>query len=323
MRLDLKKLRGIVFAAFMVLTFFRMTVPDLGQSGVEQAGLDVLALLTGAGLIVFGFIVLRHKRILENVPPSRIRSVAMGFAEIVGVAQKRTPLSAPYSNIPCVYCRYLCEEETESGRGGRGWATVEQGATPDYFYLRDETGALLVDPDKAETVLERSWRNIERSGGWTGRRRRYTEWWILDGQKLFVAGTVRRLRDAVVERRSVLADRLREIKRDPEKMKLIDADQDGSISEQEWGNAVRAMENVLVREEAAAPQEPPEESIGIGKGSEETTFVIAGRGEKSLLLRLGFEALGGLIGGAAAVVVFAVSLLSHAGLLTGGHVFPW
>jgi hypothetical protein len=318
-----QRVRKLLFAIFVALWVARMMVPDFGHPNNEQGVLDAGAVILGLGLIVLGFLALRRKRILEIVPPSRIRSVAMGFAELVGRAKKRTPLSAPYSGIPCVYCRYRKEEERQGGRSGREWVVVEEGATPDWFYLQDETGTLLVDPDGAETELERSYRNIERPGGWGSRRIRCTEWWIIPEQKLFVAGTVRRLRDAAADRRAVLNDRLREIKHDPARMKLVDADGDGVVSEQEWGNAVRAMENVLIREEAKAPEDPPEESIGIGKGSGESTFFIATRSEKSVLMRLGIEAAGGIFGGVVVVVMFAMSLLTRSGALRGGFTFPW
>src|SRR2546428_10281733 len=230
----------------------------------------------------------------------------MGFAELLGNAKNRTPLVAPYSGIPCVYYRSLFEEERQRTRGGREWTTLEQGESSDPFYLQDATGALLVDPAGAETVLERSYRQIERGEGWLGRRKRYSEWWIVTGQKLFVAGTVRRLRDAVLERRAPLGDRLRALKHDAEKMKTFDADHDGQIGTEEWGNAVRAVQDELVGEEAKAPQEPPEESIAIGKGTDEKTFVIAQRGERSLLIRLGPTAAGAVSGGPAAVVLFRV-----------------
>jgi len=323
MEIDSRSIRGALVGAVVLMGMVRVIFPHLGRSTGERQLFDAIAILAGAGLIVFGFVVLRRKRLLENVPTSRIRSVAMGFAELIGSARSRTPLVAPYSGIPCVFYRSLLEEERQRSRGGREWVTLEQGTSTDPFYLQDETGALLVDPAGAETVLERSYRQVERGEGWLGRRKRYSEWWIVAGQKLFVAGTVTTLRNAVLERRAVLGDRLREIKHDPEKMKLIDADHDGTISEQEWGNAVRAMQNVLVREDAAAPAGPAEETIAIGKGSDETTFAIAARGEKSLLLRLRLEVAGGLLGGTVIVVVFTISFLSRAGVLPGGFVFPW
>src|SRR5881409_2538250 len=277
MDFDSQKVRRLAIAIAVALAAASVVVPSGLTRARQHLIYDLIAFLAGGGLIVFGFIVLRRKRLLENVPTSRIRSVAMGFAELAGRAKNRTPLAAPFSDIPCVYYRFLVEEERQ-GRRGREWTTIDQGQSSDPFYLQDETGALLVDPSGAEAVLER---------------------------------------------RVALADRLRALKHDAEKMKTFDADHDGQIGTEEWGNAVRAVQDELVREEAKAPQEPPEESIAIGKGTDEKTFVIAERGERSLLIRLGLTAAGALLGGTAAVVVFLVSLLARSGVMGGGWVFPW
>lgn len=323
MEFDSVKLRRGMIVAGIVLAIARVFGPRALSSGGGNAIYDVLAFLGGGGLILYGFSVLRRKHLLEDIPTSRIRSVAMGFAELAGRAKVRTPLSAPFSQIPCVYFRYLVEEERQRSKGGREWVTVDRGASSEPFYLQDETGALLVDPSGAETVLQRSFQTFEKAEGWLGRRKRFSEWWIVSGQKIFVAGTVRRIRDEVRERRMALSDRLRELKQDPERMKTFDANHDGRIDSEEWGNAVRVVRDEVVREAAQAPQEAPEEAILIGKGADESTFVIAERGEKALLMRLGLTAFGAFFGGGAAVVVFLVSLLSRAGLMRGGWIVPW
>jgi len=323
MEFDSVKLRRGVIVAGILLAIARVFGPRALSSGGGNAIYDALAFLAGGGLIVYGFSVLRRKRLLENIPTSRIRSVAMGFAELAGRAKVRTPLAAPFSQIPCVYFRYLVEEERQRSKGGREWVTVDRGVSSEPFYLQDETGALLVDPSGAETVLQRSFQTFERGQGWFGRRKRYSEWWIVSGQKIFVAGTVRRIRDEVKERRLALGDRLRELKQDPERMKAFDTNRDGQVDAEEWGNAVRVIQDEVVREAAQAPQEAPEETILIGKGTEESTFVIAERGEKALLMRLGLTAAGSFLGGGAAVVVFLVSLLSRAGVVRGGWIVPW
>ena len=323
MEFDSLKLRRWVIVAGIAVAVARVFGPR-GLAPVRgNVFYDALAFLAGGGLILFGFTVLRRKHLLEDIPTSRIRSVAMGFAELAGRAKSRTPLAAPYSQIPCVYFRYLVEEERRRSRGGREWVAIDRGASSEPFYLQDTTGALLVDPSGAETVLQRSFCRVERGEGWLARRKRYSEWWIVPGQKMFVAGTVRRIRDEVLERRVALGDRLRELKQNPDRMKAFDTDRDGQIDAEEWGNAVRVVRDELVREAAQAPQEVPEESILIGKGTDETTFVIAERGEKALLMRLGLTAAGAFLGGGAAVVVFLVSLLARAGVMRGGWIVPW
>ena len=285
---------------------------------------DAAAAVGGAAFIVLGFVLLRRKRVMENMPTSRIRSVAMGFAELTGTAKAKAALAAPFSGIPCVYFRYLVEQEKTRSRGGRSWETIDQGKSAEPFHLQDPTGTILVDPAGAETVLARSFRKTDREGGWFSRRKRYTEWWIVAGQKVFVAGTVRRLRDMALERKVALHDHLRELKRDPQRLSAFDADRDGQISTEEWGNAVCAVRDEVVRDEAGREAAAaPEDDILIGKGSDETTFLIADRSERALLGRLALQAGGALAGGAGVVIVFSVSILARTGLLPGGWIVPW
>jgi len=91
-----------------------------------------------------------------------------------------------------VTCRFLAEEEDDDRRGG--WRTIESGQSPDWFVLEDDTGSIVVDPDGADLVLGRDYRNIEMAHGWLGRRRRYTEWRLHPGETACVVGTVRRVR---------------------------------------------------------------------------------------------------------------------------------
>lgn len=284
---------------------------------------DVLAVLAGAGLIAFGFVLLRRKRLFENVPTSRIRSVAMGFAEVAGQARPKATVTAPWSGIPCVYFRYKVEVEASRGRRGRTWQTIEQGDSGMPFYLQDATGTILVDPAGAETVLQQSFRKIERGEGFFAKRKRCTEWWIVSAQKVFVAGTVSRVRDLAHERRMTLHDRLRELKADPERMSEFDTNRDGRISTEEWGNAVRAVQEEVVREAAAAPATPPEDDIVIGQGIGEKTFLIADRSQKWLVGRLALQSGGAIAGGAGLLLVFGVSILARTGILPETWILGW
>lgn len=284
---------------------------------------DGLALLGGAALIVLGFYLLRRRRLIENVPTSRIRSVAMGFAEVMGLARPKATVAAPYSGIPCVFFRYEVEEERARGRGGRTWVTIERGDSGVPFHLQDTTGTILVDPAGAETLLQQSFRKIERGEGFFSRRKRYTEWWIVSAQKVFVVGTVKRVRDLALERRVTLHDRLRELKADSQRLSTFDTNRDGQISTEEWGNAVRAVKDEVLRDAAAAPAAPPEDDVLIGKGTDESTFLIADRNQQWLLGRLALQSGAALAGGAAMVVVFGVSALARGGILPGGWIIPW
>lgn len=267
----------------------------------------------GAALLSFGFVLLREKRLLENVPRSRIRSVAMGFAEIAGTTRVRTPLVAPLSGAACVFYRFLVEEEQSNGRGGGSWRRVDGGQSAEWFVLDDGTGSIVVDPDGAEADLGRDYREFERGPGLFGRRRRLTEWRLHAGECAAIAGTVRILRDAARDRREAVHDRLVALKRDPERLKAFDTDHDGQISTEEWGNAVRVIETEAVREAAAAPRGPAEDDRVIARGESEKTFVISDKGEESVVRSLAWKSGLALLAGAGLVVVGVLALLSRAG----------
>ncbi|MDD5086676.1 MAG: hypothetical protein PHV16_02895, partial [Candidatus Nanoarchaeia archaeon] len=59
-----------------------------------------------AGVFLFweGIKTLKHKRLIENIPTSKIRSLAMGLVEIYGevVPAYKEVLKSPFSNKDCV-----------------------------------------------------------------------------------------------------------------------------------------------------------------------------------------------------------------------------
>jgi E3 Ubiquitin ligase len=305
----------LVMAASGALRAFR------AGDGIE-AVVDVAVALAGGGLIYYGFVVLRERALILNIPSSKIRSVAMGLAEIKGTARQNLPLVSPLTGVACVYYRYLVEEERRSGKRTT-WVTIDSGESTQPFHLEDETGRILVDPENAETILRRDHYAVKRGEGWTGRRTRSSEWRLVPGERVFVLGTVHKLRDIVQEKRVRLTQALQELKRDQGRLMTFDTDKDGQISGEEWDGAVRKVEDDLLREEIREGSERPEDELVIGKGSLETTFVIADRGEASITRGLTLKAFGALAGGFALAVVMSVSLLARAGTLPGHLAIQW
>jgi Zn-finger nucleic acid-binding protein len=117
--------------------------------------------LGGLGLCVYGWILHQRKRLIESIPTSTIRSLALGLVEISGQAQPgESLLSAPFSGLPCVFFSYAVEEHIGSGKHAR-WETVANGASEQSFFVNDSTGQVLVVPLHAELILpdERTYRN--------------------------------------------------------------------------------------------------------------------------------------------------------------------
>ncbi len=115
----------------------------------------------GLGLIVYGWVLRQRKQLIESLPTSTIRSLALGLVEISGQAQPEASLLfSPFSGVPCVFFAYAVEEHVGSGKHAR-WETVAKGTSEQPFFVRDTTGRVLVVPLGAELILpdERTHRN--------------------------------------------------------------------------------------------------------------------------------------------------------------------
>jgi Zn-finger nucleic acid-binding protein len=115
----------------------------------------------GLGLFVYGWMVHQRKRLIESIPTSTIRSLALGLVEISGQAQpEERLLSAPFSGLPCVFFSYAVEEHVGSGKHAR-WEAIAKGTSEQPFFVSDTTGQVLVMPLGAELILpdERTYRN--------------------------------------------------------------------------------------------------------------------------------------------------------------------
>jgi len=112
---------------------------------------SILFLALGIYSLLEGFKWFKRKRLIEDIPTSKVRSIHMGLVEIFGEAMpaRNKILKSPITNNDCVYYRYTVEELRRTGRSSR-WVTIESESYKTYFYLKDDTGIVLVDPKGAE-----------------------------------------------------------------------------------------------------------------------------------------------------------------------------
>lgn len=108
----------------------------------------------------------RRKRFIDDIPRSKVRGVFVGMAEVGGTVECAAPLRSFLAECDCVHYRYSVEEhwrrtvtESYTDKDGNrrtrtrvesGWTTVDSGGDLCRFFLRDDTGALRIDPDGAE-----------------------------------------------------------------------------------------------------------------------------------------------------------------------------
>jgi hypothetical protein len=282
-----------------------------------------LAIFSGVGIWLFfdGFKKWRRKRLIENIPTSKIRSMAMGLVELQGKATEWIyKLKGPLSGRDCVFYKYLIERYERRGKSS-SWVKVADGGSVDnLFHLDDGTGKVLINPRRAEINLDQPDFSFESGlfGGdipsnlvnfldqnniryqtWFGKQRmRFREWYICANDQVYVLGSVAKNESFVSDFKMKLNERLREIKAKPEEMMKLDNDGDGTVSIDEWQQAVAKMKEEMLEEQLKHPEQAQETNFVIDKGQEETIFIISEKSEKDLLERLNWQSLAEIIGGA-------------------------
>lgn len=116
--------------------------------------ISIIFLIVGVFLFFGGFKWLKYRRIIENTPTSKIRSIAMGIVEIFGEAlpMEGNILKSPFSNTECVYYKYTVEEYKKRGKSSE-WVVIKEGNEMPYFFIKDETGSVIIDPKGAEIEI--------------------------------------------------------------------------------------------------------------------------------------------------------------------------
>ncbi|HEY0943695.1 MAG TPA: LemA family protein [Opitutaceae bacterium] len=168
----------------------------------------------------------RKQRLLHDLPTSKAHGVFIGLVELKGSAECEAPLTSHLAASPCVHYAWRVEEhwsrtvvETCTDKDGKrrtrtrresGWTTVAQGGESTLFYLRDDTGAVRVDPRGAKiephTLFDRTVSRGEPlyyekgpagAVAHSDHRRRFVETGVPLHAPLYVVGQARERHDVV------------------------------------------------------------------------------------------------------------------------------
>ena len=213
-------LSTVVFIAGVVLAAGIRKAVTLGQWAVQPDTTWVflaLGAFAGMGLTLYGLLINNRKRLIESIPTSPVRSLAVGLVEVSGQAQpEHALLRAPFSGMPCVLFSYNVEERRTSGKETR-WETIAKGTSEEPFYVQDETGKVLVVPYDARLMLpDKRTTRTNWSGtlpeativgllklgiavdGWFGEKTiRCSETFILPEERVYVMGTAQEHKGAI------------------------------------------------------------------------------------------------------------------------------
>ena len=169
----------------------------------------VIGACAGVYLFYRGFEILRRKRLIQNTPTSKIRSAAMGLVEVNGLAVGPYVVNAPITGLPCYYHRSMAWQLKQSGKN-KSWQKVADECRHLPFYLDDNTGRLLINPQGAEMDIHRDFHEeystslfsssldvpanvssfLMRHGISTDKKTKVEEYCIKPKNALFILGTL-------------------------------------------------------------------------------------------------------------------------------------
>jgi len=143
-----------------------LLIADAG-SDVGMWVVAVLMLLLGLGCLAGGYFCLKRKRLMQNVPTSKVKGVFIGLNELKGTSRATAPLISFLTDARCIWYSYQVEEQWEriehtTDEDGNsktetrsGWNTIDQGEERLLFEVEDDTGRIRVLPERAEFIGDR------------------------------------------------------------------------------------------------------------------------------------------------------------------------
>lgn len=210
------------------------------------------AIAIGIALLsIFGWLgSLRRWRSIRDTPTSQIASAAQGYVELIGRGKglEGLPLVSPLTGLPCLWYHYTVEEKDSDGK----WKHQRSDTSEFSFLIRDASGECLIDPEGAEVLSM-------RKDSWEQGDERYTQWLLLQEEKIYVLGQFATRSSLVLEldRKADIGELLAAWKRDhPQLLKCFDLDGDGELSLKEWElarSAARREVETKHREIRSAP----------------------------------------------------------------------
>ena len=88
---------------------------------------------------------------INNTATSKVDAAAIGLVELCGKARCAGEMSSPVSNEKCAFWRVI-GQYYRSGKHG-GWRQIFRRDSSERFYLEDETGKMLIDPNGAQVEI--------------------------------------------------------------------------------------------------------------------------------------------------------------------------
>jgi hypothetical protein len=256
--------------------------------------IPIIIMIVGIVILFFGFKRWKKYHLIIDTPTSKIRSMAMGLVEIIGVITRSSYIRAPFSNSECVYYYYKIEEyrrHTHTNSKGHThttyrWDTIDSGQRRVPFFVNDQTGEAYVYPNEADITapLQQMYYQYARHYG------------LFD----MIIGS---LRDWDSGRSNYLDTGAWQLV--PYNSR-VHSNFHASVGDRKYYEYfLNPGLRLYIMGTAANDQNAPN-NVVIKKGENEPTFMITYKSEEELAKSLKWQTTGLLIGGCAVIVVGAI-----------------
>lgn len=113
----------------------------------------------GLYAIYWGFRRWKLKRLIQDTPTEKVRSMAAGRTELEGTVREHDgTVDPPFASDPCIYVNWKAERRerhTDSdGNTHYRWETVASGTDAVPFDLEDDTGRALIRADRDDPMVD-------------------------------------------------------------------------------------------------------------------------------------------------------------------------
>ena len=144
----------VILAMIGRILFAMIRTKSISSTSVIDIIVSFVFVIIGSVLFQFGFKRMSELQLICNIPRSKIRSVAVGIVEVSGRIVSKYLLTAPYSKSQCVYSQCELQEYRKfkdlDSTISYQWERVSSQMHKIPFWIKDETGQIMVDPDGAE-----------------------------------------------------------------------------------------------------------------------------------------------------------------------------
>ena len=288
--------------------------------GLSPAGAPgqvlAFALVLGAGGVAQFFRHQHRRRVMEDMPTARIRSASQGYVELIGQAlPPDAPLFSPITRTPCCWYRFKIEKRDRDNN--RNWSVEQQGVSTTQFWLDDDTGRCIIDPEGAEVraLTRRTWTGTTAQVipgtsevMMTGDNdHRYTEQLILPGQTLYALGWFNSLSPLQTSSHAEVRERIAAWKADPQQRRAFDTNGDGELDMAEF-EQLRQQAAAAVEAERRERATQPQTHV-LRKPADKRLFLLTTEPHDKLARNLRWQAWAWLTAGVLALAYGGAGLL--------------